>query len=434
MLVDSHAHLDDPAFAADLRPSWSGPARRGWRAHRHDRHRASTRRAAPATSRKAGPEVYFSPGIHPHEADNPGDVDALADSRPHPRAVAVGETGLDYEKNYSSVPNQKALFVKHLEIALEADKPVSIHCREAHADTIAILAAHAPLRGVITAFSGSGPIAKPISACNFYLSIAGPVTYPSAKDLREVVRRIPLDRLMIETDCPLLPRRSSGASGTSRPTSATPRRRSRTSTGCRWRNWPRPPPATPATCSAWPDDGEIAVVTGGGGFIGSHLAQALLAEGRPVRVVDNFVTGRRPLVPAGAELLEGDVNDVAPAAVRGASVVYHLAALPSVPRSVKLPLESHRATAQGTLAVLAAAEQAGVRRVVVASSSSVYGDTPTLPKHEGWRPGRCRPTRRRSCARGYAASWAARSGWRRCRCGSSTCTGRGRIPTRPTPR
>ena len=131
---------------------------------------------------------------------------------------------------------------------------------------------------------------------------------------------------------------------------------------------------------------DIAVVTGGGGFIGSHLADALLAQGRRVRVVDNFVTGRRPLVPAGAELVEGDVNEVASRAVEGADVVYHLAALPSVPRSVKMPMESHRATAQGTLAVLSAAEQAGVRRVVVASSSSVYGETPTLPKRETMAP------------------------------------------------
>jgi UDP-glucose 4-epimerase len=154
---------------------------------------------------------------------------------------------------------------------------------------------------------------------------------------------------------------------------------------------------------------ETVVVTGGAGFIGSHLADALLAEGRRVRVVDNFVTGRRLLVPAGAELLEGDVNDVAAQAVRGADVVYHLAALPSVPRSVKQPLESHRATAQGTFAVLAAAEQAGVRRVVVASSSSVYGDTPTLPKHEGMAPRPLSPYAvAKLCAETYAAHWAGR--------------------------
>ncbi len=130
----------------------------------------------------------------------------------------------------------------------------------------------------------------------------------------------------------------------------------------------------------------LAAVTGGGGFIGSHLAEALLAEGGRVRVADDFSTGRRENVPAGVELLEGDVNDVAARAVEGADVVYHLAALPSVPRSVERPLECHRATAQGTVAVLAAAERAGVRRVVFASSSSVYGDTAVLPKREDLPP------------------------------------------------
>ena len=130
----------------------------------------------------------------------------------------------------------------------------------------------------------------------------------------------------------------------------------------------------------------ISVVTGGAGFIGSHLVEALLRDGKRVRIVDDLSTGRRALVAPEAEFLQGDVNGVAAEAVRGADVVYHLAALPSVPRSVEKPLESHRATAEGTLAVLRAAEKAGVRRVVYASSSSVYGDTPTLPKHESMAP------------------------------------------------
>jgi len=204
MLVDSHAHLDDPAFAADL-PAVLDRAREAGveRIVTIGTGLESSRRArAIAESR---PEVYFSPGIHPHEADHPGEVDALGELAAHPRAVAVGETGLDYVKNYSSVPNQKALFVKHLEIALEADKPVSIHCREAHADAYAILRAHAPLRGVIHCFSGTWADAERYLSLNFYLSIAGPVTYPSAQALRDVVGQIPLDRLMIETDCPLLP-------------------------------------------------------------------------------------------------------------------------------------------------------------------------------------------------------------------------------------
>jgi len=149
------------------------------------------------------------------------------------------------------------------------------------------------------------------------------------------------------------------------------------------------------------------VVTGGAGFIGSHLAEALLLRGRRVRVVDDFSTGKRGNAPAGAELVEGDVNAVAKEAVRGADVVYHLAALPSVPRSVERPLESHRATAQATLAVLQASERAGVRRVVFASSSSVYGDTPTLPKREDMPPRPLSPYAvAKLCGEAYARSWA----------------------------
>jgi UDP-glucose 4-epimerase len=150
------------------------------------------------------------------------------------------------------------------------------------------------------------------------------------------------------------------------------------------------------------------VVTGGAGFIGSHLADALLAAGRRVRVVDDFSTGRRAIVPAGAELLEGDVNEVADRAVAGAEVVYHLAALASVPRSVEKPLETHRATAQGTLAVLRAAERSGARRVVFASSSSVYGDTPVLPKREDMPPRPLSPyAAAKLCGELYCRSWAA---------------------------
>jgi len=154
---------------------------------------------------------------------------------------------------------------------------------------------------------------------------------------------------------------------------------------------------------------DLDVVTGGAGFIGSHLAETLLSRGRRVRVVDNFSTGRRAILPRGSELVEGDVNDVAGEAFRGAATVYHLAALPSVPRSVKQPLESHQATARGTLAALAAAEQAGVKRLVFASSSSVYGDTPTLPKHERMPPQPLSPYAAAKLAgEYYAASWAGR--------------------------
>src|SRR5262245_34979254 len=198
MLVDSHAHLDDPAFAADL-PAVLDRAREAGveRIVTIGTGLESSRRARAIA--EAHPDIWFSPGIHPHEADNPGPVDELRPLAAHPRAVAVGETGLDYVKNYSSVPNQKALFVKHLEIARDAGKPVSIHCREAHSDAYDILRDHAPLRGVIHCFSGTWADAQRYLGLDFYLSIAGPVTYPNATGLREVARQIPLDRMMIET-------------------------------------------------------------------------------------------------------------------------------------------------------------------------------------------------------------------------------------------
>ena len=126
------------------------------------------------------------------------------------------------------------------------------------------------------------------------------------------------------------------------------------------------------------------LVTGGAGFIGSHLATALLAAGHSVRVVDNLATGRRDNLPRGVEFLEGDLADpaVATAAVQGCEVVLHQAAIPSVPRSIADPRPSHDANINATLNVLLAARDAGVRRVVYAASSSAYGDTAVLPKVE----------------------------------------------------
>jgi UDP-glucose 4-epimerase len=129
------------------------------------------------------------------------------------------------------------------------------------------------------------------------------------------------------------------------------------------------------------------LVTGGGGFIGSHLAAHLLESGYQVRVLDNFATGRRSNVirlGGEAELVEGDIQSYERVnkAVAGCEVVFHQAALPSVPRSVQDPLTSNASNVIGTLNVLLASRDHGVRRVVYASSSSVYGSNPDLPKRE----------------------------------------------------
>lgn len=135
----------------------------------------------------------------------------------------------------------------------------------------------------------------------------------------------------------------------------------------------------------------MVVVTGGAGFIGSHLVEALLNEGYRARIVDNLSTGHREnLAHLGdaPEFLNGDLADfeVCRRAVEGAAYVFHQAAIPSVPRSVRKPIQSHASGPTATLNVLEASRMAGVRRVMFAASSSAYGETKELPKHEEMRP------------------------------------------------
>jgi UDP-glucose 4-epimerase len=139
------------------------------------------------------------------------------------------------------------------------------------------------------------------------------------------------------------------------------------------------------------DSVESVLVTGGAGFIGSHLVDALLAKGCGVRVLDNLVTGRRENLAAHIDRIEwirGDCADFETClkAAEGVSVVFHQAAIPSVPRSVREPLLSHESGPTATLNILEAARRNGARRVIFAASSSAYGDTDELPKHEDMLP------------------------------------------------
>ena len=133
------------------------------------------------------------------------------------------------------------------------------------------------------------------------------------------------------------------------------------------------------------------LVTGGAGFIGSNITEELLKRGYSVRVLDNFSTGRRENIKEfekDIELIEGDIRSyhTVVKAVNGIDVILHQAALPSVPRSIYDPITTHEVNAGGTLNILNAAKESGVKKVVYASSSSVYGDNPELPKHEGMMP------------------------------------------------
>jgi len=133
------------------------------------------------------------------------------------------------------------------------------------------------------------------------------------------------------------------------------------------------------------------LVTGGGGFIGSNLVKALLSKGEQVRVLDNFSTGKKENIQKivnQIDLIEGDIRDseIVQRAVKGSEYILHQAALPSVPRSIADPVSSTTVNIDGTVNLLVAAKEFGVKKFVMASSSSVYGDSPTLPKREDMIP------------------------------------------------
>ncbi|MGI8882628.1 MAG: SDR family oxidoreductase [Pyrinomonadaceae bacterium] len=136
---------------------------------------------------------------------------------------------------------------------------------------------------------------------------------------------------------------------------------------------------------------ETFLVTGGAGFIGSNIADELIRQGGKVKILDNFITGFQENldeIKGDFEFIKGDLNDgeTLKKAVEGVEIVFHEAALPSVPRSVENPLETHEACVNGTFNLLLAAKEAKVRRVIYAASSSAYGDQPTLPKIETMNP------------------------------------------------
>jgi len=135
----------------------------------------------------------------------------------------------------------------------------------------------------------------------------------------------------------------------------------------------------------------VYVVTGGGGFIGSHIIENLVRQRNTVKIIDNFSTGKRENIDAfknDVEIIDADLAETKNLAqfLKGADYVIHQAAIPSVPKSILDPLKSHNANVNGTLSLLLACRDAGVKRFVYASSSSLYGDSPTLPKHESMMP------------------------------------------------
>jgi TatD DNase family protein len=208
MLVDSHCHLDFPEFAADFDGVMTRARDAGvgamvticTRLSRFDEIRAIA---------EARDNVWCSVGVHPHEAAEEG-VDApsrLLELARHDKVVGFGETGLDYYYEHSPRDAQQRSFRAHIAAAREARLPLIVHTRDADDDTVAILTeehAKGPFSGLIHCFTSSRELAEKMLDIGFYISISGIVTFKKAEALRETVRAVPLDRLLVETDAPYL--------------------------------------------------------------------------------------------------------------------------------------------------------------------------------------------------------------------------------------
>ena len=205
MLVDSHCHLDFPDFAPEREAIIARARIAGvgtmlticTRLDEFDGVRAIA---------EAHDEIWCSVGVHPHEAKDHAtlatqDLIALAE---HPKVVGIGETGLDFHYDLSPRDIQERVFRAHIAASRATGLPLVIHAREADDEMARILAEEKPLRGVMHCFSSSRALAEAALALGFYISLSGIVTFHNAEELRAIVRDLPLDRLLVETDAPYL--------------------------------------------------------------------------------------------------------------------------------------------------------------------------------------------------------------------------------------
>ena len=210
IFIDTHAHLDDDRFAEDLDSVMERAKAAGldhiitvgcWSA---ENDLSSVMDLA-----RNNDHVYAAIGIHPHDAsDATGDepFELLRKLAEDPKVVAIGETGLDYHYDNSPRELQREVFIRQIKLARELKLPLTIHSREADSDTMRILADEgaAEVGGVMHCFSGNIRMAREAMAMGLYLSFTGVITFRGARDLREVVRSVPIERILIETDCPYL--------------------------------------------------------------------------------------------------------------------------------------------------------------------------------------------------------------------------------------
>ena len=203
-IFDSHAHYDDESFSEDLSSLLSSMPSKGVTGIVNCATDISSCKKCVEISENFK-NIYFAAGIHPHEAqDVPEDfIERLREFSKHPKCVAIGEIGLDYHYDFSPREIQKDVFEKQLILANELRLPVIIHDREAHEDTMNLLKKYRP-KGIVHCFSGSVEMAKETVKLGLLIGLGGAVTFKNAKKPVEVAKYIPLENLVLETDCPYM--------------------------------------------------------------------------------------------------------------------------------------------------------------------------------------------------------------------------------------
>lgn len=207
MLFDTHAHFNDNRFKHDRDEAINKAHEDGVSYILNVSYNIPSLDQSVSLSRKYN-FIYAAVGIHPHYSkDMDGELlIKLRNLTQNKKVVAIGEIGLDYYRNLSPVDIQKDCFIKQIGLAKELNLPIIVHIRDANDDALDILKAEnaKDVGGIIHSFSGDVKMAKEVLDNNFYISVGGPVTYRNARNLTDVVKYVPDDRLLIETDCPYL--------------------------------------------------------------------------------------------------------------------------------------------------------------------------------------------------------------------------------------
>ena len=208
MLFDTHAHLQDERFSRDLPDVFDNAKNFGVELFLNASYDLESSDASILLASKHS-NVYAAIGIHPHDAKtiDQNALDKLERDSAHPKVVAIGEIGLDYYRDLSPRNLQRAGFIAQIQLAKRVKKPIIVHNRDSNADSVAIIKEHhaGEFGGIIHSFSGDLQMLKDVIDEGFHISISGPVTYSNSDMLKQIAKTVPLNRLLLETDCPYLP-------------------------------------------------------------------------------------------------------------------------------------------------------------------------------------------------------------------------------------